>query len=260
VGVKVKGKTAEGQEVELELDPENLPAGLATKEHLQELLEGELGKRLSRAKKAALEEALKDEDFRTKALEAWGVKAEKGGKGGKPSEEELATLLEDLRKKEVAPLAEKLKATEGKLESLYAERLESEILAASEAVGVLKQFRRPLLEGSKPMIVAALRERFVFDPESGKWYERGANGEPVMSLKNRGGYRTVAETLEAWAEDKGNAEYLETRKPKGPGLGNAGGGRGGDVVLSRAEASDATKYREAEKVAAEQGGRVVVQG
>lgn len=263
--VRIKGpdgQTVEGV-VEDVLDLDNLPAGLVAEETLEKRFNSEFTRRATSLERKALEKALADPDFKDRALGAWGINLAELAKGGEVNAEKLAKALGEWRKAELEPVVAERDGLRKKLDLNLARRLDAALLTAAEAVGIRKEFRRPLTEGSTPMIVAALRDRFGYDEEHDDFFERDPkrDGEFVFSAKPDAArpYRGIEERLRLFAEDKANAEYLDKKPAKGPGFQQGGGGASGDVILTPQQASDLSQYEAAEKRATEQGGRVIVQ-
>jgi hypothetical protein len=227
--MKVRGKGPDGQVIEVELEGD-LPRGLLTEEQFQERFDRELERRMGRARRAALDEALKDDEFKGKALTAWGINLDQLAKDGELNAEKVKALRGEWERAALEPVQTELKKSQEKLGRLTGRQLEAEILAAATSVGVRKEFLRPPMEGASPLLVTALRDRFQFDPETDRFYEIDAKtGKPKLSAAGDSDYRTVAEALQRWSEDKANADYLEKRTPTGPRIQGAGGGTGKDL-------------------------------
>lgn len=263
--VKIKGPdgvVVEGL-VEEVTDATNPPEGFISEDDMDARFAEQLNRRVKSIEKKAEAKFLGDDDFREKALTAWGINEAELSKAGELNAERIAKLKEEWHKAEVEPLSKEKEAARTKLDRLLANKLDADILSAAREVGIKAEFLRSLTPGATPMLVASLRSQFDYDPEHDDFFEKDPKrpGEFAYSSKptDTAPYRTVAERIRMFAEDKNNAEFLERQKAKGPNFQGGGGGRGGDVVLTAVDAGDHAKYQAAEKLAAEGGGRVIVQ-
>lgn len=263
--VKVKladGTVAEGL-VESVTDPTEPPEGFLSEDDFEGRFTEQLARRTKSLEAKAATKFLADDGFKEKALAAWGINLAELAKGGELNAERLAQLKAEWEKSALEPVAKEKDTYRTKLDTLLAKKLDQDILAAAREVGIRPEFLKPLTPGATPMIVAALRSQFDYDPEHDDFFEKDGKrpGEFAFSAKPSGEvpYRTIGERLKMFAEDKANADYLERQKPKGPNFQGGGAGRGGDVVISSSQASDHAQFTAAEKMASEQGGRVIVQ-
>lgn len=264
--MKVKVTTADGSTVEGVLasitDPSDPPEGILLEDDFETKFNERFTRRASSLERKALEKAMADPAFKEQALTAWGINLAELAKGGEVNAEKLNKAMEEWRKRELEPVVAERDGLKGRVESFLAKKLDSDILAAAREVGIKKAFLAALTPGATPMIVAALRGQFGYDPEHDEFFEKDPKrqGEFAFSSKPTEGqpYRTIAERLRLFAEDKANADYLEApQKARGPNLQGAGGGRGGDVVLTAEQRGNLAEIQAAEKLAAEQGGKVI---
>lgn len=266
--MKVKVKSADGSTVEgvveSVLDTEDLPEGLFLESEFEPRFNERFARRAKSLEKSALDKALGDEGFRTKALAEWGIDLTKlNDKGDSLTAEKITKLREEWHKGTVEPVIAERDGLKTRLDTLLSQQLDQSILNAAREVGIREEFLKPLTPGSTPMIVSALRNQFGYDEEHNEFFEKDAKraGEFAFASKPNGDvpYRTVAERLRLFAEDKANAAYLEKQKARGPNLQHPGGSAGGTIVLTAEQASNHELYSKAQAQAAESGGSVVVQ-
>jgi len=261
--VKVKGAdgaVVEGDVAEV-LDTTELPEGLLLESDFETRFTGELTRRAASIEKRAAKKLLADEGFKEQALSTWGINLQELAKGGEINAERLDKLREEIRKTELEPVVGERDNLKGTVDRLLARKLDADIVQAAQAVGIRKEFLRPVTDGATPMLVAALRNQFRYDPEHDDFFEVDGKGEFRYSSKPTDGrpFRGVNEALRAFAEDKANADFLDRQRSRGPNLAGGGEHRGGDVVISKADSRNHQKYVEAEELAAKQGGRLIVQ-
>lgn len=250
------------------------PAGWLTEAEFSARFAKELGRRTSALSDKAVEkftETLrKDENARAGFLASLGIQtgepgAGDGGAGTNPKA--AAALRKELEaefgKQHVEPLKGKLAATESRLGKLTERVLVSEITRAAAELGVRKAYLKPTVSGGLPPIVAMFRDTFAYDTETESWYVRKGDGFAFSAKPDDGApYKTVAEFFGDLAGSKEHADFFEAGGGQtGPGArtgGMGGNGRGGEVRITRADASIKSKYDAAEKRATETGGRLVI--
>jgi len=263
----------DGKEVEVEL-----PEGVLTSEEVaenfmrKETFMPEVDRRVKAQLKGLVkrEDLLGDEAFLSEALgkqgkELFDPTKTKKGKGALDDEalaQRLAEAQEGWRKKELAPVMEKLTGTEKAVSKLRDRILDGQILQSALNAGVKEAFLKPPAEGTASPIVSMLRGTFGFDPEHDNYFVRKGEEDFEFSAKPDEGhpFKTVSEFITDWAGRKENADFVDVERKRGPGLGGpgkAGKQSGRDVVLTPAEAGDHATWTAAEERATKQGGRVI---
>lgn len=250
--MKLNLKDAAGVEHEVELDEENLPKGLMTEAQFGERFATELARRGKSLEKKAREGALADEAFKEQALTAWGISPEVL-KGGDLNKDKIANLRAEWAKAELDPIKGQLASATTEIETMRSNALVSEIIEGARGAGVKEQYLKSLGANSKPLIVAAIRDRYGFDPETKGWFTKEGDGF-AFSRSGKTPYRTVAEDFAVLADDKAFEDFFEKKKPSGPNA--RPGGSGPDVFISRADARDHSKFTAAEAQAEKSGGQV----
>lgn len=237
---KVKAKV-DGEEKEVEVDDSvALPADQVTHR-----IEDAVTKRLNRQAKSLRGELLKDDDFVNEVLTAKGIdpKTLKG-----LSADEVARLQEEWRKKEVGPLTEKLTAAEKRLQARQAKQLKADLVNALVKAGV------------KPTKAERIAEyeatRFGLDEETDDFAVREGDGfayASKMSPKNK--YKGITEFAEEWAADPANADFIEPKGQRGPGLGGDKNrpGEKQRVQIKSEDAKIKSRFDAAEKQAKDAG-------
>lgn len=201
------------------------------------------------------DDVLEDEEFRERALGAWGIDPEGQGDAPRLTEERVQAIREEAVRKRVKPLEEERDNLRTEVEGLRRQQLTSAILTA--ASGVVKEgLLKSPTKGAAPPIVNMLAPYFDYDPETGQWAVREGDGfrysgEPSETEP----YMGPEEFLASWADDEANADWVRDTRQRGPGAKDdrETGGGGGVVTISHSDAQDNSKYKAAKAKAEERG-------
>jgi hypothetical protein len=247
--------------------PEDIEAGYIPKDRMNTIVQ----ERLSRATKGLVkpEALLEDEDFRSRALETWGVKPGEGGVDEATLAEKLSARLRDERSKwerdELGPTTELVQSQQSMIGRLLSKRAEAEIIAAAAAAGIRPEFLKKDARGRYP-IVALVESNFDYDHETDSiaivdGYDEEEN--PTFKLSTKGTkempYLGVGDFFSDFEKDPTNAVYFnDTRQRVDGPRGGAGGARGGVHRISREDASNHQLYKQAQEAARQAGAQLVV--
>jgi hypothetical protein len=254
----------DGTARDVELDDAELPDALVLKANLDDHIEPVLSRRMKNAKKNALDEALKDETFRNEALKAWNIDPAKLAAGDKAEGEKLEAAKAGWAKAELEPVKQRAETAEGRLQKMLDRMRDTRIVEAARKAGVREEYLESFGDGTPPMIVPAVRDRYKHDEEADDFFALDETGKEFAYSRNPKKGRPhmgIEEHFETIREDKRFAKFFDDKRPRGPGLGTGTGGGGSgqrDVYLSPADARNAQAYRAAEETAKKQGGRVLV--
>jgi len=201
------------------------------------------------------EDLLGDEDFRNRAIEAWGIEVDDGTP--KLTPDRVAELRTDFERKHLKPLQTKFEKVQSRNQQLQTTLLHSRILAAAGGKVQPYLLKAPA-KGEMPPIVNLLAPYFGFDGDSGQFAVKDGEGFRTTTQADASSpYMGIEEFVQRWIEDDDNPYKVEQRQ-SGPGAGvdGQGGsnrGSGGAVVLSYEDAQDPVKYRTAKEAAEKQG-------
>lgn len=170
----------------------------------------------------ALEAWRDDEDFRSQAVDALGIKP-----GGKPSGEEMQAAFKQWEQQHVAPLKTRLETAEGRVERLTRKDLHGQIVQHAAALGVKAAFLKPPVPGAPPPVVHILESAFGHDPQTDGWYVKAGDGFAYSTNPTQDRpYKGVDEFLREWAQTDEAKELLEPRSRNGADYrGSSGGAR-----------------------------------
>lgn len=238
-----------------------LPDGYAGPEELKDMaprstIKSEIDRRVSSIRS----NLLTDEDFRSEALDAWGV--DPNANDGEPApkvEERLQQAREEWERKHLTPAQERAQELESRVNILLNRRLEAEILEAA-GPAVKEPFRKRQGKSS-PLIAKMVADRFEYDPEHDAFFLKDGDDGFAFSSKPSGDapYKSVSEFMEEFLADPSNKDLVNDQRPRGPGFGSPGGGSGsGEFTLTREEAKDPAKYRAAREAASKAGSTVQI--
>ena len=176
------------------------------------------------------EKLLQDETFRAKALETWGIKPEKPGK---PSGEDVEKLYGQWEAKHVAPLKAQMAQFEAEVTELRTRDLYGQIVGAAAPL-VNEQLLQSPVPGQAPPIVHLLAPYFGYDPEHKAWFVKDGDGFAFAAKPEKGApYKTAAEFLGEWAQNKANAAWVKDQRQRGAGFQQAA--TGAATIKSRAD-------------------------
>lgn len=178
---------------------------------------------------------LEDDEFKGKALSAWGI--DPSGKA-KLTAEQLQEVRESVTKQQVTPLQEQLAKAKGAIDRLRRKELEGQILEAARGV-VRDEFLTRPTPLARPLIVSMLEEQFGFDEESDGWAVKKAQGEGYeYAAKPEHGrpWMGPAEFLAGWAIKDPAKPFLRDQRQKIPGAGQPPANRGGTTISQQDEA------------------------
>ena len=229
----------DGKDVTLELD------NILTEEEVKRdfvpksVLDNEVGKykRLLEKAQRAPDDLLADESFKMRALESWKIDPKNPLSG-----DQLASVTESIRARELRPVQEQLQQKEALVTKLLSVDLHRQIEQSARAIGVRDEFLVPMVEGKAPPIVAMLSQTydFAFDADRGAHGVRGANGQFEYSSKptNENPYKTPAEALQDWARSKEAAPFLKDPRQRVSGPGGQQGPAPTTIRGQRSVAND----------------------
>jgi hypothetical protein len=163
------------------------------------------------------DELLEDDEFKTRAIESWGIKP-----GKSAADVEAARKEWDV--KVLKPATDELAKAKGTIDGLRRGGLHARLIAAAQG-HVAPQFLKPPTRGAVAPFVAMLEPAFALEPETQDYYVRDgerfayaakpAEGAPVP-------YKTPEEHVAEWIGNKDNAAFLIDQKQRGPNLQNQG--------------------------------------
>lgn len=171
-----------------------------------------------------LDDLLKDDNHRTKALDILGVKPGKGDPKDPPVD--LSEKFQEWEGKHLNPLKDQNKDLSTRVEALLGKVMERDIIQAAVEAGVRPEFLKPVREGASPLIVKMMSDLFGYDEDSGSFLVRGKDGswEYASRPSSDRPFKTIGEFFQEWSEDKANAGFLQDQRQRGPG--HKEGGRG----------------------------------
>jgi hypothetical protein len=211
----------EGKEIEVELDgwvpQSDIDAGYVSKAKMLEVVKEEKRK----AQRAALTNALNDDDFKKQALQTWEIDLTKGAHGEKLSDQQLASAKADWEAKALKPLQAQIDALTAGQSKLQQKNLQKSILAAASAAKVKPELLNVLPGGSKPAIVSMLEGAFGMHDEDGEIYVKAKDGQSFeLSSHPDRTYATPEDYFAGIAPKKEFAHFFD-RPQQTVGAGNA---------------------------------------
>jgi hypothetical protein len=232
-----------GAEIEVELEGVMTEAEVAEQYVAKAVHNSELAK--LRKKSQGLktpDELLEDDEFKTRAIETWGVKPGK-------SAADVEAARKEWDAKVLKPVTDELGKAKGAIDGLRRGSLHARLIAAAQGQ-VAPQFLKPPTRGAVAPFVAMLEPAFALEPETQDFYVRDgerfayaakpADGAPVP-------YKTPEEHVAEWIGNKDNAAFLIDQKQRGPNLQNTGRSSTSGVVEGKADPY--AFARNAEKIA-----------
>lgn len=214
---KIKAKY-QGNDVEVEVPDEVILPEEAGNYITKEFMTAEIAKRIAQAKRGLVDPAefresvLGEDDFKAKALAAWGVVPGKG----RVSDEEISKLKATLEKEAVEPLAKKLSEREAELNKLYTRDRDLQILEAARAAGVMEMWLTPPVEGQPAPIINVLAPYFGQSPDHGNgWFLKDKDTFAYAKNPSQAApFKTVAEFVPEFvsAESRSKTFLADTRQ------------------------------------------------
>lgn len=195
----------------------------------------------------SMDELLADPEFKTKAIESWGISPNANAK-------ELQTQIErktlELTEREIKPRESKIGALTQTVGTLRQKDLRGQIAQAAVGLKIDEKFMRSPTKGGTPLIVAMLEGSFGFDDEHGEWFAKGADGKTfAFSQSGEVPYQTVAEFMAGWAQAEGK-DFLRSERQSGAGADTKGkdgesipGQHGKEIRLTEAQVRDIPYFR-----------------
>jgi len=229
----------------------------------RESVETTVRQRVERAKRDARTAFLDDEEFVQEIAGKHGL--QKAGAAPPNLDERLKSARQEWERTALKPLQGEAESLKKSNQRLLRSVMVSDVLTSANEFGVKKSLLKAGPDKTPP-IVNMLGGYFDWDPEHGHYAAvqgREEDGTPKFRYSGKpdetgSPHMGVREFLKQWAEDKGNADFLEPTRQIGAQLNEPGGGSGKDIVLTPEQASDHGTYSKAQEQAAKQGGYVVV--
>lgn len=239
--MKITGTGSDGKPIEVDVpDGTFVPSDALARDYIPRAAHDQEFARL-RSQSQGLknpEELLRDQEFRAKALETWGVKQREPTKD---EQERIAAIRKELEEAEVTPLRSRLEESDTRVRRLLDRRLESELVQAALGAGV-KPSLLTRRDGQPAAITAFFDGSLAYDEESDEFYAFDPRQERfVISAEagRNGGstYKGIREVVTEWAKRPENVDFLHTQRQTGPGFsGTPGGGNGGSKVIDGRDA------------------------
>lgn len=198
----------------------------------KDFMAAEIKRRLAKKQQAAPDELLESEEFKQKALKAWGVEPE-GRK--KPDGEQLEKLYSDWEQKHLKPMREATEKQRQEIERLRTRDLFGQIVTGA-APFVQDQLLQSPVPNQPPPVVHFLAPYFGYDEEHGGWFVKDGEGFAYSSQPKAGApYKTAAEFIAEWAKDKANANWVKDQRQRGANLGKPSTDATTGTIKSRAD-------------------------
>lgn len=164
-------------------------------------------------------ELLQDDEFKTEALDSWGVKP--GGENNQGDlTERLAAERQKWEQQHLTPLQSELQKTTGRITNLLRGKLHADIVSAAAQVGIKDEFLKPVGPKKVPLIINMLEPFFAHDNESDSWLVAEGDGFAFASKPSaEKTYKDVFEFVGEWGAE--NQSFLkETPRQNGPNVSN----------------------------------------
>lgn len=219
-------KIGDEEHKDVDIPDDQLPEGYLTPAMVQSsyvtknATEAIVQERLREATEKQRETLLDDSDHVAKVREKHGLV--EPGQDPPDIAQRITTAQDEVRRTEVKPLEEKLETANTTIGTLHTKTLDGDILAHATRVGFQDHLLKPGKSGVAP-VVQMKRDSFMHSKEYGYWVVKGPDGKPEIDPKATEGkpYLDVAGYFDAFATDKGNAEFLkqvrQTGAEQGPG-------------------------------------------
>jgi len=199
----------------------------------------------------ALEEAVQDDDFKAKALAAWGIKVGEDGTTGTLTADQVKALEASWTREHVTPLQTRATAAETEVSTLRTGLLRRDIMSYARTLGFKEEFTKPVRPGQEPLIVNMLEAYFGYDAEGGAgWLAKDGDGF-ALSAKPSGDrtYQDVEEFMTTFAAE--NPGFVDAKAQGRIGAGQPGGPKGPQDKAATVAALEAEgKFGEAAEIKA----------
>jgi hypothetical protein len=188
---------------------------------------------------------LEDQDFRSRAVEAWGLDPTKTSQ---QFQQQLEKTKKELDEREIKPRQAAVEKLLDEVDKYRYRDLQGQIVQAAAALKVDEKFLKPTVKGGKPLIVAMLQEGFDFDEDNDGWFAKGSGGNPFAF--SQGGdvpYMSVSEFMQQWVNAEGK-DFVRNERQGGAearpeGASNTGRS-GGKLRITSEQARDIAQFRQ----------------
>jgi hypothetical protein len=157
------------------------------------------------------DELLNDAEFKSKAVQTWGLDPN-------ATNEQFKTQLErqraELVEREIKPREAKLEKAGSEIGKLRQKDLRGQIIQTAAALKVEEKYLKSPTKGGKPLLVSMLEDAFGFDGEHNEWFAKGDNGTYAFSQSGELPYQTVAEWMQGWVNGDGK-EFVRSERQSG---------------------------------------------
>jgi len=206
------------------------------------------------------EELLGDEQFKTVAIEKWGLNP---SATAQQLADNVRRAKEEVLEREVKPLKAQYEKTTTTLARLRDRDLNAQILGAAAKAGVKQALLKAPTKGGTAPIVSMLRGSFGHDSERDDWFARSGDGWAYSQAGGDVPYQTVEEFVAGWVETDGK-EFAEPRRQRGPNTetdgrpdGQVSGQVGKELRLTEAQVRDIGYFRKMQAKADREGLTIV---
>lgn len=201
------------------------------------------------------DEMLENPDFKTKAVQAWGLDPKATNK---EIQEQREKLRNELLEREVKPREAKLTAAQERIQALQRKDLRGQIAQAAALVKVDDKFLKVPGKNAKPLIVSMMEEGFEWDDEHQEWFAKGSQGNKfAFSQTGEVPYMTVSEYFSVWAGGEGK-DFLRNERQSGADAnpdkgGNTAGQVGKELRLTADQIRDISYFKRMTEKAQKEG-------
>lgn len=204
------------------------------------------------------DDLLADPEFKTKAVQSWGLDPKAANI---QIQEQLARTRTELTEREVKPLQTKLGLAETRVKSLQLKDLRGQIAQAAGAVKVDDKFLKVPAKNGKPLIVSMMEDGFEYDEEHGEWFAKGTQGNKfAFSQSGDVPYMTVSEYFSVWSNGEGK-DFLRSERQSGaesnPDRATVAGQNGKELRLTDAQMRDIPFFKMMQARAQKEGLTIV---
>lgn len=253
IKVTVDGETKELDASNVEVDGGQLvadgenPEGYVTKDFMESEVQRRLKGKVNRG------DLLQDEEFFKEAAERHGIELDEDGKPVASKDVDVESLKARWEKEHLEPLKSEKAELEQTAEQLQGTTKNMAVLQGASAVDVKKKFL-----GDDTDFINWHASKFGVDPETGQVALKEGDNFALSANPEKGNrYVDPKEYFSRLRKDGSYTEFFDDNRATS--TGNPGGGGSGNIAISEEDARDPQKFRQAEKQAQEQGGKVVIQ-